>query len=468
MKRKTSSILFSIILLLLLCPRSEGQIMISWINLDGVSFESNGILHNAHADSSYTYGAESQNILKDNEDGWVSYQVSQTGKTRLFGLKKLPYDVSFSASSLGYGFKINYRNQLYRVKKGYSDLLIDTVAAGDFIKVGRAGDTIYYYVNGVQRDKLYYNNDTNMTAVTILYSAGAKLEYAQCSFIPNIVDTIDITVDARVKSDVPTTPGGGDTYNSSAYLNARLYPKQRSYILLPIDSIPANREVIYARLIMYLVSGSGTNASYLRKVTSTWTESTVTWNTQPTSTTTGQISIATNTTAGFKTFDVTAFVKSWYANPTTNYGLLLIKQSEALSFYGAMNFASSDYTTVSQRPRLEVIFREDIPTIVAEETCSGSYYLAPDFKVSVYFEDQYTYGNESQVIYTLYDNRGVIIAGVDKDENLLAGNSPVVFVNNETNTLFFDFSATAYGDSSYFLLELIDHGGFKKQIMIKK
>lgn len=456
-----------IILLLIVSGfgKTHSQIMVNWINMDGLSIDTLGVLVSEQTDSSYSYGAESQNVLKFNEDGYVSYCVNQTGKTRMLGLKKLPYATAFSATSVNYGFKISYTNQLYRLKKGSTDLLIDTVSAGDLLKVSRTGDSIYYYVNGIEKDKLYYNNDTNMTAIAVIYSSGGRMEYVQCNFIPSVIDSFNLTDDARVKSTTPTVPGGSDTYISASLVSSKNNPKTRSYLKLPVDSIPSDVEIVEAKLMLYGSGHKGSNASYLRRVTSTWTESSVTWNTQPSSVTDNQISLSTVTGNQNKEVDVTSFVSSWYNGTYTNYGLLLILQSEIT--YGLMNFGSSDNTTTSLKPILQVTYRQKIPYAVADENISGSIYLAENGRVAVYFEDEYVAEDGVKLIYTMYDNTGSVVAGVDENGNLLTNNSPVLFVNSDDNNYLFNFSNSGMVSGAYYTLELIDHGGFKKQLLIK-
>ncbi|PKP04001.1 MAG: hypothetical protein CVU11_06480 [Bacteroidetes bacterium HGW-Bacteroidetes-6] len=430
------------------------QIMINWINMDGVSIDTLGVLVNEQTDSSYTYGAESQNILKFNEDGYVSYSVNQTGKTRMLGLKKLPYATSFSSTSVSYGFKISYTNQLYRVKKGSADLLIDTVSAGDLLKVSRTGDSIYYYVNDVEKDKLYYNNDTNMTAVAVIYSSGGKLEYAQCNFIPSVVDSFDLSVDARIKSNIPTTPGGSDTYITASHSLIRPSPNVRSLIKLPMDSIPADVEIVEAKLLLFGSAHSGSNASYLQRVTSNWDESTVTWDTQPSAVTDNQISLSqTASTNENKEIDVTTFTTLWYTGAYDDYGFLLIKQNE--STLGVMNFGSSDNTTASLRPVLQVVYRKKPKYSKLYEQLDGSYYQSISKRVGVQFIEEYYPATTKKLEYKVYDDAMNLVAAVDAQGVPSGSGVAVVSVSHGDNRILLDFSAVSgMSSGEYYILEV--------------
>ena len=64
---------------------------------------------------------------------------------------------------------------------------------------------------------------------------------------------------------------------------------------------------------------SGSNAVYFEKVTANWGETTVTWNTQPATTTSGRIwqQASTSTTENIQV-NLTSFVQEWVNSPSAN------------------------------------------------------------------------------------------------------------------------------------------------------
>ena len=98
------------------------------------------------------------------------------------------------------------------------------------------------------------------------------------------------------------------------------------------------------------------NACYLNQVTSAWSPSTVTWNTQPTASSTGQVLLAqsTNLDESYFNLNITSMVQSWVNTPSTNYGMLL--QMVTVNYYNSMIFCSTSYIDPSQWPKLQVCY----------------------------------------------------------------------------------------------------------------
>ena len=119
----------------------------------------------------------------------------------------------------------------------------------------------------------------------------------------------------------------------------------------------------------------------MQRVAGPWDESTVTWNTQPTVTTTDEKNIPVST-AQFSwniSIDVTDFVTGYVAGTYPNYGFLLRLDEEVN--YRSTLFASSDYTADSLLwPELVIIYQQQEPPI---DTTDGPIILPPDTLVHV-------------------------------------------------------------------------------------
>lgn len=121
----------------------------------------------------------------------------------------------------------------------------------------------------------------------------------------------------------------------------------------------------------------GSNAFFIEKVTQAWNESQVSWNTQPTTTTTGRIWIgpSSSPTENLKV-NITALVQEMIDNPTKNYGLKMRLESELK--YRSRNYASEDHTNSAIHPKLVINFEKALS--IKEE---NDYMLAPLDKTKI-------------------------------------------------------------------------------------
>lgn len=131
-----------------------------------------------------------------------------------------------------------------------------------------------------------------------------------------------------------------------------------------LQLIPQGTTVTYAYLSLYgkpssntaPQGNSGTNSCYVQRVTSTWDENTVTWNTQPSSTTTNQAALPGSTSQwNYDVIDlnVTALVQDIINQPVASrFGFMIKLQNE--SIYKSLIFASSDYSVAAKRPKLRL------------------------------------------------------------------------------------------------------------------
>jgi len=103
----------------------------------------------------------------------------------------------------------------------------------------------------------------------------------------------------------------------------------------------------------------GENKCWLQKITSDWTDNTVTWNTQPSSTSTNQVELSASTQLynyNAVHVDVTSLVKDMVNSGGQNYGFMMRQQTEAI--YRSMSFGSSWYADSTLRPRLQVYYKQ--------------------------------------------------------------------------------------------------------------
>lgn len=155
---------------------------------------------------------------------------------------------------------------------------------------------------------------------------------------PSIMISETNTLDSFVGSKSP-----GTNYNSGSnlqYLRTGRddpYYIRRTFIKFNIPS--SVRNVTSANLRLKKSSGVNPTA-YAYRVTSSWSSSTVTWNNQPSYTSSGSSSMSTHAGSDWFQMGVTSIVNAW-ATGTTNYGFLVKDQTESGTSHWT-TFYSSD------------------------------------------------------------------------------------------------------------------------------
>lgn len=197
-----------------------------------------------------------------------------------------------------------------------------------------------------------------------------------------------VTITGSDLTDVMLSWNSGNTtaantnYNTYARITATAWTnggttKQRTLLRFNLSAIPQGSIVQSATL--YLNSDptktssssaeansqlSGSNAFYLEKVIASWTNTTVNWNTQPATTTTGRLwtGPSTSVTENLQ-LNLASFVQEWVNNPSANYGLKMILETEVN--YRARNYASMEHTNTNIRPRLVVTYAPNADPVKA-------------------------------------------------------------------------------------------------------
>lgn len=172
-------------------------------------------------------------------------------------------------------------------------------------------------------------------------------------------------------SNFGTTP----EFNALAWTNGGAISNHRSLINWNLSEIPSTSIVQSAYLSLYYnptssnASGahssiSGPNNAFLKRITSPWDENTVTWNTQPTTTTVNQapLLVSTSSNQDYLNIDVTALMQDIISNPTTSYGMML--QLDVESYYRCLLFASSDNSNEALHPKLDICY--SIPNAIMD------------------------------------------------------------------------------------------------------
>ena len=130
-----------------------------------------------------------------------------------------------------------------------------------------------------------------------------------------------------------------------------------------LSGIPPNATITSAKLTLYSIhdptngdlvnanSGSD-NSMFIRRITSSWNGNTVTWQTQPTTTTTDQI-LVPHTNQAFldlTDLDVTSMIDAM--RTSGDYGFMLTLQNEVI--YTIRQFCSPTHADASKHPKLVI------------------------------------------------------------------------------------------------------------------
>lgn len=91
-----------------------------------------------------------------------------------------------------------------------------------------------------------------------------------------------------------------------------------------------------------------------------WAESTVTWNTKPSTLGSSYDDVVVNSVTGTFSWDITDLLVAWLDSSIVNNGVLLALPASPVEGAGAA-FRSSDWTTASERPSLTINYNTEVP-----------------------------------------------------------------------------------------------------------
>jgi hypothetical protein len=208
-----------------------------------------------------------------------------------------------------------------------------------------------------------------------------------CNLLPALVFSAGIISSVNAQTTLVLAPNhdtqvgyhdnfnsANTNYNSTPYCSAFSQPgaaggvnTSRTLLQFDLSSIPVNATVLGAFLTLSAsgptgigdvgqVGSTGQNASKLYRITSSWNDNTVTWNTQPSFTTMNAAPLAQSTYSleNYININVTALVQDMVADPANSFGFLLKVDNETpsrgLCFYGGL------VSQQDKRPQLVVIY----------------------------------------------------------------------------------------------------------------
>ena len=163
--------------------------------------------------------------------------------------------------------------------------------------------------------------------------------------------------DAQVVEGDPDTNYGNNTYLYVGYytLNKLRY---RTYLYFDVNSfLPADAVVTtaYLKLHQYGFMVTGSLSIGLYQVTEDWTESAITWNNQPGSSSDAESTNSVySSTYTWSSWNIEDLLKGWLDGSITNYGMLLKPVIEPAT--NRVYFDSSDGSNTARHPQLLISY----------------------------------------------------------------------------------------------------------------
>ncbi len=149
----------------------------------------------------------------------------------------------------------------------------------------------------------------------------------------------------------------------------------RNFMNFDLTQIPANATIVDARLSLYYApinyfdsinghqSLTNSDQSVLQRITSPWSEHSINWNNQPSTTTQNEVTFpqSLNGFQDYTNMDVTALVQDMISNKPAAYGFALHLSSEIQ--YARLIFASGDYADPQRHPALQITYTYTNPCV---------------------------------------------------------------------------------------------------------
>jgi len=158
--------------------------------------------------------------------------------------------------------------------------------------------------------------------------------------------------------------------NAAIYISPWSGYENRGIVIFDLSSIPSEAQVTSATLYLHEYSTQGTTRTIgVHRVTSSWTEGGVTWNSRDgttdwgtaggdfISTATDEQSLSWTGVLKWDSWGVTPDVRGFVNGTYSNYGWIIKDENEGAVANYLWQFNSKEHATASLRPKLEVTYR---------------------------------------------------------------------------------------------------------------
>lgn len=256
-----------------------------------------------------------------------------------------------------------------------------TGMVNDMMTLGNYGFMIKQVTESYYRRMVFGSSDNATAALR----PKLVINYKTCITLrPGALDGKDALIDSRLTT---TNYGNHPDFASIAWTNGGTPVNARGLVQFDFSGIPSGSTITSSDLSLYSYNSasngshstmSGSNTSVIQQISSSWTESGVTWSNQPGTITANQVTLAASTSSiqDYLNINVTAMVQNMMISG--NYGFMIRQVTE--SYYRRMVFASSDNADANLHPKLNVCYVKPLPMIKADETDAK----AKDLSLSIY------------------------------------------------------------------------------------
>jgi hypothetical protein len=216
--------------------------------------------------------------------------------------------------------------------------------------------------------------DTNLhPKLVVTYSLTPPPPSDSCFVLrPDAANGKDAMVHSRYGS---TNYGTHYDFAAIAGSNGSIDVFVRSFVDFDLSGVPVNAVIDDARLSLYSYTSpandhhstiSGPNTTTLSRVTDPWTESGITWDTQPATSSANTVTLQASAfdIQDYLDIDVTSLVQDMINDPANSHGFMLKLVNEAK--YRKMVFASSDNANTQLHPKLEICYTDTTSNLTLE------------------------------------------------------------------------------------------------------
>jgi len=271
------------------------------------------------------------------------------------------------------------------------------------------------------------------------------------------IDNYYITSDSSQATGIQAYTWTNDSHGVPLYIG-------RSLFKYDLSTIPANSTILSAKMYFYAdlnagdgVAGQptygGNNAGLLQKITTPWSVTTVTFNSQPAVTESHQKVLPQSiSTAQNYIVNVTDFVQDWVNVPDSNYGVLLRMQQET-NPYNSLLFTSSNTANIL-KPKLVICYKTLLPVVLSNFQGSITNLTA---RLNWVTENELNFSHTS--VEKSYDGLAFDAIGT------VAAKGP----NSVNEYSFTDANLAAHSNKVYYRLKLVDNDGkssYSKVLML--
>ncbi len=152
---------------------------VNWINENNVSI-TNNVVNKDAGGAAWNAGANSDNVLMGNQDGWIEYEVVETNTERAFGWTENPVS-THPLTSIDYGINFHAAGNFHRTVSGTVNAIMGTLKVGDIVRVHREGSRVNYYINNYLRTYTNVTASEELFAEVALYTQNGNFENVRYS-----------------------------------------------------------------------------------------------------------------------------------------------------------------------------------------------------------------------------------------------------------------------------------------------